>query len=442
MKNTTQIAEEHESLTRRHFLLLSAAGAAGLSLPAYGADKRNNALSLEEAIAKLEYLTLDEDFTFFGRVDPKPHQLSPERLKEEGLTRDSWKLEVLPDPSSDTGVKFPSSTGGRKRKAPDPKSMLPVVENPLSKALGTAFTWGDLMGLAETKAVRIMKVMTCTNGGKPCGMGLWEGVPLRDVIWLAKPKSNIRRVIYYGFHNDEPKQIFQGSLPIGRVLEDPPDDHPVLLCYKMNEEWLSLKRGGPVRIIVPEGYGNKNVKWIDTVILTNNHKANDTYANWNNDTASQMKTCARFIHKPKSVKSGAPIPVTGIAQIGMSGLEKVQYLLLPKEAPKPSDDPYYIQSDWKDAEILSPPKDWGGGLAGGKITDTPIQFDQKTGKPSDWPIRYTIAHWAVAIPGIKAGKYDLRCRTIDANGVAQPMPRPFNKSGNNKIARVSITVEA
>ena len=123
------------------------------------------------------------------------------------------------------------------------------------------------MKLAEKHAVRFMGVMSCTNGRFPCGMGLWEGVPLREVIWLARPAANVRRVFYYGFHNDDPKQRFQSSLPIGRVLEDPPGEHPVILCYKLNNRWLSIKRGAPVRMVVPDAYGNKSVKWLQRIVL-------------------------------------------------------------------------------------------------------------------------------------------------------------------------------
>ena len=79
-------------------------------------------------------------------------------------------------------------------------------------------------------------------------MGLWEGVPLREVVWLTQPRDNLRRVFYYGYHNDDPQQMFRSSLPIGRVLEDPFDFPPVILCYKLNGEWLDSKRGGPVDV--------------------------------------------------------------------------------------------------------------------------------------------------------------------------------------------------
>ena len=42
----------------------------------------------------------------------------------------------------------------------------------------------------------------------------------------------------------------------------------------------------------------------------------------------------------------------------------------------------------------------------------------------------------------KVGEYWLRGRTIDENGIAQPMPRPFRKSGRAAIGQMSLTVEA
>jgi len=271
-------------------------------------------------------------------------------------------------------------------------------------------------------------------------MGLWEGVPLREVVWLARPTGNVRRVYYYGYHNDDLQQRFQSSLPIGRVLEDPPGEHPVLLCYKLNDQWLTTKRGGPVRMLVPGSYGNASVKWLQRVILTNNYQANDTYALWNNDTDSALKTCARFIHTPKTMKVGEPAPVTGIAQVGISGLNSVQYWLCPRGTSHPKDDLHFTTGDWRQATILPPPQRWGGGLAEGKLPPVPRQIDSSTGEPYHWPIRNAIVHWATLLAVDRPGEYDLRCRTVDANGIAQPMPRPFPKSGNNTVQQVQISV--
>ena len=413
-----QFAAEHLDVTRRYFLQMGGAGVAALSLLPWQAcaDEASAKAALAQAIAKLEYFTQPDKFGTVERGNPLPYTLPPEKLREAGLTRETWSLEVVPDAESNSDV-----------------------QNPLSKALGTALDWDGLMKLAEKKAVRFLKVITCNNMGTPLGMGLWEGVPLRDVVWLAKPVRNVRRVFYYGYHNDDPKQLFRSSLPIGRVLEDPPGEYPVILCYKLNGEWLSGKRGGPVRMLVPETYGFKSVKWLQRVVLTNAPFGNDTYADENNDVDSGMKTFAKFILHPNKTKAGDAIPITGMAQVGVSGLSKVQYCLSSKGAEIPADDPYFTKALWKDAEILPAPAQWPT-LPNGKLPDNTIGFDPATRRPHVWPMRYALAHWAALIKDVSVGEYELRCRSIDANGIAQPMPRPFAKSGRNAIEKANLSV--
>jgi hypothetical protein len=256
---------------------------------------------------------------------------------------------------------------------------------------------------------------------------------------MTQPKENLRRVFYYGYHNDDPAQMFRSSLPVGRVLEDPDDVPPVIVCYKLNGEWLSPQRGGPVRIVVPEHYGYKSVKWLTHVVLSNLWYANDTYGTQNNDVDSPMKTFAATLSVPTDVKANTPIPVTGYAQSGSSGLSKVQVWVTPSVKGWDKDDPYFTTAPWVDSHILAPPAKWGGKLADDAIPKDTIGFDA-AGKPKAWPMRLAKAHWAALLPGLPAGEYTLRCRTIDAKGAAQPMPRPFKKSGRCDIEAVKITV--
>jgi DMSO/TMAO reductase YedYZ molybdopterin-dependent catalytic subunit len=274
--------------------------------------------------------------------------------------------------------------------------------------------------------------------GCPLGMGLWEGVPLRDIVWMTQPEENLRRVFYYGYHNDDPQQMFRSSLPVGRVLEDPYDLPPVILCYKLNGEWLDSERGGPVRIVVPEAYGFKSVKWLTHVVLTNLAHANDTYAEHNNDVDSPMKTFSATLSIPGKVQVGEKIPVSGYAQVGLAGLSKVQVCIEPKGQPRPAGDPYFTQSNWIDAELLPAPTRWDS-LPDGMVPKNTHGFDSE-GRPKTWPMRLTNSHWATVLPGLPAGEYMFRSRTIDEKGNAQPMPRPFRKSGHAAIESVQITV--
>ena len=109
----------------------------------------------------------------------------------------------------------------------------------------------------------------------------------------------------------------------------------------------------------------------------------DSDAELNNDRESPTKTRARFVNAPKGIPPGKPAALTGMAQVGISGLNKVQYCVYSQKDPWPADDPYWTKADWKDAAILPPPADWGGGLPGGKLPAITHQTDPANGaRPS------------------------------------------------------------
>ena len=209
MRDFDRFMRDHDLVTRRFFMRV---GAASLGIFGGGAIQSwADGLSpeLNEAVAKLEsYMTPLDKFRDISRGSPVPHSLSEEKRIEVGLTRETWRLEVTADLDHPTRIKQPLTIAG-----------------------GTALDFPGLMELAKTHAVKFAKVMTCLNIGCPLGTGIWEGVPLKVVIWKTQPIENFRRVFYYGFHNNEPKQIFRSSLPAGRVLEDLYDLPPVILCY-------------------------------------------------------------------------------------------------------------------------------------------------------------------------------------------------------------------
>ena len=410
--NNKSFLEEHARLTRRYFMGLVTAGGLLSGTNALAVTQENNKkVKPEKAGARPEpYFTPSMNFRDVSRGKPLPHSLPDEKKREVGLTRDTWRLEVLADPD------HPAKIG-----------------NPLTRATNNALDFAGLLKLGEKQTIRFAKVMTCLNLGCPLGMGLWEGVALRDVVWLAQPEDKLRRVFYHGYHNNDPKQVFRSSLPVGRVLEDPPGLPPVILCYKLNGEWLDSERGGPVRMVVPEDYGFKSVKWLSHLFLTNLATSNDTYADQGNDVDSPMKTFAATLSIPRTIKAGEALAVTGYAQVGISGLSKVQVSLESATAAKT------VNNIWKDAELLSAPARWTG-LMGETILPGTHGFDA-TGKPQSWPMRLTNAHWATVLPGVPAGEYTFRCRTIDAQGIAQPLPRPFRNSGHAKIETVTVSVQ-
>jgi DMSO/TMAO reductase YedYZ molybdopterin-dependent catalytic subunit len=236
-------------------------------------------------------------------------KLPPEKLREIGLAPETWSLEVIPDPASDSSI-----------------------EQPLSRVGGNALDWAGLMRLADKHGVRYLHVTVCTHGADPFHMSLWEGVPLREVLYLTKPKANIRRA-YYQSHHPENLPPFQSSLSLSQALETPPGYMPVILACKMNGQIIPASHGGPVRVIVPGSYGSKSIKWVRRVLLTNDYKANDSDGDLNNDMESPLETRARFINAPKEIPAGKPAALTGMAQAGVPGLTRVQYCVHSQSEP-------------------------------------------------------------------------------------------------------------
>ena len=149
------------------------------------------------------------------------------------------------------------------------------------------------------------------------GMGLWEGVPLRDTHMDGGTEAKHQTYFLLRLPQRRSQTTLSGIPAHQQGSGGSPGELPVILCYKLNGQWLSQANGGPVRLIVPGLYGNRSIKWLQRIMITNRHQANDTYAEGNNDVESPIKTCARFINTPDKVRAGQKFALTGLAQVGI-----------------------------------------------------------------------------------------------------------------------------
>ena len=133
------------------------------------------------------FLTNSEEFRDVSRGNPKPFTLKGDALVQARLTPETWRLEVVSDGTT-------------------------KIEKPRKLDDNTAIDFPTLKELGKKRGVKFLKAMQCLNLDQPLGQGLWEGVPLREVVKLAGKISNIRRLYFEGFHNNDPKQLFQSSL--------------------------------------------------------------------------------------------------------------------------------------------------------------------------------------------------------------------------------------
>lgn len=399
-----------DPLTRRDFVragsaLAASALASGLS-PIQAAD----APAPAPARPAPPLLTPADKFRDVSRGTPKPHSLKGDALVQARLTPETWRLEITADTTVHPAIKDQPGLG-----------------TPLTLADGNALDLPALMKLGEKHEVKFLKAMQCLNIPAPLGQGLWEGVPLREVLRLCGSLRNVRRIYYWGFHNHDPKQLFQSSLSYSQAMETAPGELPAFLAYRLNGEPIPLIRGGPVRMVIPWAHGFKSIKWLQRIVVTNDYKANDTYAEQNNDPEAPLKTAAYLDTLPAKLPAGSPVPISGLVISGLSGLKRVEYSLSRADAK--ADD----IEQWAETQLEAPPADWGAVLPAGVSARQVLGFDPKTGQPTSWPLRYSMISWSAALKGLAPGKYALRARAVDLNGFAQPEPRPIQKSGRNSL---------
>ncbi|MFT3883159.1 MAG: molybdopterin-dependent oxidoreductase [Gemmatales bacterium] len=398
------------TITRREVITLATGSLLASTIPT---------TAQERAPDPRPYLTPAKDFNDVSRGSPVPHTLQGQALIDARLTPETWRLEMLAEDKA-------------------------TVAEPHKLEDNTALDYAGLLRLAKNQTVRFLKAMQCNNIARPLGQGLWEGIPLRTVLEQCGKIDNARRLYYWGFHNNDPKQVFRSSLAMSQVLDTPPGELPVFLAFKLNGEPIPLVRGGPVRMVVPWAHGFKSVKWLQRIVLTNRYDPNDTYAEQNNDPESYLKTAAYFDSiNDQALSVGKQVVIRGTAMVGWPGLERIEYWLRPvtTESKKVThDDPEWAAAPWRPALLDPAPTDWGIALPE-KIQPRDVWGFNTDDQPKDWPMRYSLAQWSLPITIKQPGRYELRVRSVDKNGFAQPHPRSGQKSGRNLVQMKVLTVE-
>jgi DMSO/TMAO reductase YedYZ molybdopterin-dependent catalytic subunit len=79
----------------------------------------------------------------------------------------------------------------------------------------------------------------------------WEGVPLRHVLELVKPKPEAKFVVAHA------EAGFTANLPIEAIMDD-----DVLLADMADGHELTPEHGYPLRLLVPKRYFWKSAKWL------------------------------------------------------------------------------------------------------------------------------------------------------------------------------------
>ena len=122
-----------------------------------------------------------------------------------------------------------------------------LVEQPIS------LTYDDLRALPHVEQVSNFHCVT----GWTVDNVRWGGVRIHDVLAAARPSLDAQALEFVSMEvpYTDYLTLKQASL------------NDVMLAYEMDGKPLPREHGAPVRLIIPEMYGYKNVKWLQGINL-------------------------------------------------------------------------------------------------------------------------------------------------------------------------------
>jgi DMSO/TMAO reductase YedYZ molybdopterin-dependent catalytic subunit len=248
------------------------------------------------------------------------------------------------------------------------------------------------------------------------GNARWTGVALRDILDRAGVKAGSVSVRFNGLD----KPVVDGAPDFMKSLDiDHARDGEVMLAFQMNGEQLPVLNGFPLRLIVPGWYSTYWVKMLNDIEVLDAPDQNywmaaayripDTpYANVKpGETGFKTVPINRMLTRSfvtnvrnhVTVKTGATVPIRGIAFGGDCGVSRVEIS---------ADD----GRSWQAAAL--------GSDAG----------------------KFSFHQWSSQITAPQSGNITLQVRATNTKGEVQPSEPNWNSAGfmRNVIERIQLAV--
>src|SRR5213079_3787560 len=162
--------------------------------------------------------------------------------------------------------------------------------------------------------------LMCISNGLDAGLisnAVWKGLPLRDLLDQAGVLSGAARVRLQGVDN------YTDTVTLQKAMQP-----TTLLAYEMNGAPLPYRHGYPLRVIVPGYFGEKHVKWLTRIEVTDaNAKGFYETQGWGPDFITPTRSridVPDYDSRFSMSELQQPIEVKGIAYGGDRGISRVE----------------------------------------------------------------------------------------------------------------------
>ncbi|MEC9034540.1 MAG: molybdopterin-dependent oxidoreductase [Actinomycetota bacterium] len=253
-----------------------------------------------------------------------------------------------------------------------------LVENPFE------LSYEEILGMDLDKKDVTLTCVSNEVGGPLVGNAVWTGIPLSEIISRSEPLPNAQQLMCHSVDG------FTAGFPIENIF----DGRTALLAVGMNGVPLPVIHGFPARLVVAGLYGYVSaVKWIKRIEICEWEGNNGYWIPRGWSKVAPIKIASRIdVPRERRVNAGTNA-VAGVAWAPLSGVKSVEIS--------------FNSGDWEECKM-------GISLSGESWTQWAYKWDAKP------------------------GKYDIKVRAIDNNGIIQSpnvvSPAPNGAEGYDQIS--------
>ena len=266
--------------------------------------------------------------------------------------------------------------------------------------------------------VNLLKTMRCVIDSNEVqgliGTAVWRGVPLRIFLERAGIDTGAtKRLRLYG------QDTFTNNITPAEVLNPGENLVEPLLVTHMNGQPLTAEHGAPVRLIIHNSFGYKNVKWLNRVEATASDEVFGTYqeAGFVDDGILRVTSRATDPLQNGQVPAGEVV-VQGFAVSGSAGIASVQVSV---------NGGAFTEATVQTAEEV---------LSSDPLIAESIQFLQP--ERFTYPFQAVWVKWSHRFEAAP-GTYKVEIKAIDGAGNEQPQKDTDVADSINAISTVTFT---